>query len=287
MEHLMINCNICEKPFKPYRSNTKTCNDPACKNEAKKRYERRRNIEKYLSNKHPKKCLHCGKSFTPSRTNRQLHCNLGCALAHKDFLKAERLLKDAEITKRNVNKDLVGYTTGMLTVLSEAGRNRNGNRVWLCKCECGKNKTYSSSHLTRKESPVKSCGCLIKRSGSDSPYWKGHGEISKSWWNNHVVRSAEGSNSSKSTRRPLELTLTIEQAWELFLEQDRKCALSGIPLAVSPTAIYNTASVDRIDSGKGYTLDNVQWVHKDVNKMKNVYSQKYFIDMCKKIANRF
>lgn len=41
--------------------------------------------------------------------------------------------------------------------------------------------------------------------------------------------------------------------------------------------------LDRIDSSKGYIEGNVQWVHKDVNMMKQNYSQKYFIEMCKKI----
>jgi hypothetical protein len=46
-----------------------------------------------------------------------------------------------------------------------------------------------------------------------------------------------------------------------------------------------TASLDRKDSGKGYTLDNVQWVHKRVNIMKNIISDMEFIEWCKKVAN--
>jgi hypothetical protein len=51
---------------------------------------------------------------------------------------------------------------------------------------------------------------------------------------------------------------------------------------------YNTeatASLDRINSDEGYIKGNVQWVHKDINIMKNIYSSKYFIEMCKKVAN--
>ena len=46
-----------------------------------------------------------------------------------------------------------------------------------------------------------------------------------------------------------------------------------------------TASLDRIDSSRGYTLDNIQWVHKDLNKMKTNYPNDYFIKMCKYVAN--
>lgn len=185
-------------------------------------------------------------------------------------------------------KDLTNKKIGKLLVINEIGRTRSGGITWKCICDCGNEVNFSSDHLTRKIRPVKSCGCIRKsQKGNNHPQWKGYGEISGGWWRDHVIRSAEGSNLGKSTRRPLELTLTIEEAWGLFLKQDRKCALSGVGIKLSTKSIYNTASVDRIDSSKGYTLDNVQWVHKDVNKMKNVYSQKYFIDMCKKIANKF
>lgn len=65
------------------------------------------------------------------------------------------------------------------------------------------------------------------------------------------------------------------------MKQHRKCNLSGVELEFDKT---NSASLDRIDNTKGYTLENVQWVHKDINRMKNVFSQDYFIDMCHRIA---
>jgi hypothetical protein len=45
-----------------------------------------------------------------------------------------------------------------------------------------------------------------------------------------------------------------------------------------------TASLDRIDSSKGYVIDNVQWLHRDINMMKQRFSQEYFINICKHIA---
>ena len=82
--------------------------------------------------------------------------------------------------------------------------------------------------------------------------------------------------------------ITIEYAWDLYLNQNKECALSGLPIKFSFTRNKNdeTASLDRIDSKLGYVEGNVQWVHKHVNMMKNVYSQKYFISICKLISNR-
>ena len=75
-------------------------------------------------------------------------------------------------------------------------------------------------------------------------------------------------------------------------QQNFKCALSGLNI----TLPYNhndflinrnwTASVDRIDSDKPYTKNNIQFVHKDINKMKNNFDEKLFINYCKAVANQ-
>lgn len=51
--------------------------------------------------------------------------------------------------------------------------------------------------------------------------------------------------------------------------QNNKCAITGVPIKFTEdTKIYETPSLDRIDSSKGYTKDNVQWVMLGVNYMK-------------------
>jgi hypothetical protein len=73
--------------------------------------------------------------------------------------------------------------------------------------------------------------------------------------------------------------------WELFLKQDRKCALSGLPIEFGTKGReLGTASLDRIDSTKGYTPENVQWLHKDINQMKMDLTEQKFIDLCKKVC---
>ena len=107
--------------------------------------------------------------------------------------------------------------------------------------------------------------------------------MSGDFWDSHVKRSASG---EKGNRKPVELSITKENAWNLFLKQNRRCALSGLELTfpkVSKDKSW-TASLDRIDSSKGYIEGNVQWVHKDVNIMKNKFDNKYFINICKLIC---
>jgi|SRR5882757_6827529 len=79
--------------------------------------------------------------------------------------------------------------------------------------------------------------------------------------------------------RKLELDITEEYLKDILNKQDNKCAISGIDFTES-----NKPSLDRIDSNKGYLKGNVQLLLLQVNKMKSNFDQKFFIDMCIKIA---
>lgn len=122
---------------------------------------------------------------------------------------------------------------------------------------------------------MKTCGHTHFRSGAESPLWEGHGEIGGNFLYK-IKKSAES--------RGIEFKLTIEQIWDLFLKQNRKCKLSGLELKFKKShKETNTASLDRIDSKKDYEIDNVQWVHKDVNIMKQDMSDENFIYYCGKV----
>lgn len=54
-------------------------------------------------------------------------------------------------------KNLSGLKFGRLTVIRENGRTAQKNVIWLCKCDCGKEVSVSSSDLITKH--TSSCGC--------------------------------------------------------------------------------------------------------------------------------
>lgn len=92
----------------------------------------------------------------------------------------------------------------------------------------------------------------------------------------------------KAKDRNLEFLVTAEELWNLFKSQKERCALSGVKITLSTTIDKNhninrkehTASLDRIDNSKGYTIDNVQWVHKVVNAMRRQYSVQEYVEWC-------
>jgi len=123
---------------------------------------------------------------------------------------------------------------------------------------------------------IKELGLPLRSNGE--AVWRGHGEISGDHWSD-MQRKAEV--------RGICFQITIEQAWDMFLLQNRRCALSGVELVFdrSRKSRKTTASFDRIDSSKCYRLDNVQWIHKRLQRIKLDLDQQELISWCNLIAD--
>jgi hypothetical protein len=61
--------------------------------------------------------------------------------------------------------DLTGDRYGKLTVIARDPVNYRGNAQWVCRCECGKVKTYIGMDL--RKGRLRSCGCQNPGSQSD------------------------------------------------------------------------------------------------------------------------
>lgn len=180
-------------------------------------------------------------------------------------------------------KNLIGKRFGKILVVSRAENKITGGQskvTWNCICECGnKTKSTTGNLLYRK---TNSCGCMRSLPGKDSRNWIGYQGLSGSFY-------CQIKTNAKI--RKLEFSVDIKYLWELYIKQKKECALSGMPIVISENKRINigksnTASLDRIDSLVGYIKGNVQWVHKDVNIMKNKYDQQYYINICKMVNNK-
>lgn len=85
--------------------------------------------------------------------------------------------------------------------------------------------------------------------------------------------------------RNLVFDITVNEVWELFLKQNKKCALTGWDIEFNKNRYKNIASIDRIDSSIGYIKSNIQIVHKKINKFKMGYSVNELTEMCRGVAN--
>lgn len=77
-------------------------------------------------------------------------------------------------------------------------------------------------------------------------------------------------------------TIDYDTIISMLEKQDGKCKLSGIPLEYKSNSL-NNISIDRIDSNKGYTKDNIQLVTWAVNQSKNNLTNEQFLDLISKI----
>lgn len=171
--------------------------------------------------------------------------------------------------------NIKGQKFNRLLVIEKAKHEKDKRAYWKCQCDCGNIVIVAGFKLRSGWS--KSCGCLLKENNGINCYnWSGVGDIMGSTWYQIV---------SGAKQRNIELSITKEDIWELYQKQNGKCALSGIDLKLKSK--YNdkdyTASLDRIDSRIGYVKNNIQWVHKQVNMIKQSLTNEEFCNWCELI----
>lgn len=175
------------------------------------------------------------------------------------------------------SKNLLGKRFGHLTVVEfdkEFYNNRKNNQTynkWICNCKCGEKTSVISSHLLS--------GNVYRCSKCKYKSQQINGKFSKTFYLH--IRDNAG-------KRNIEFNLSFEFLCKLFKKQKGFCAITKKPIIFAETIKSHkngktTASLDRIDSSKGYIKNNVQWVHKDVNKMKSNLNEKDFIELCKNV----
>lgn len=231
-----------------------------------------------------RECIKCNVvypilEFRSYKDKYSLTCRLCRNARHNEYVRKRKQNEINLIYKDDYDKSFIGFKTETIEVVEYVG-DKKMDSYWRCRCLCGKFFVRSKSRiLYRKET----CGCSRTRTGDQNPGWKGHGEISQAMWQSIVFRS-KGRGKNKV---PMDFDITIEFVWDLFLKQNRKCALTGVPIKFSARIRDRdrTASLDRIDSNGGYTKDNVRWVHRNINLMKNIMSDEEFIEWCMLVAD--
>lgn len=203
-------------------------------------------------------------------------CDCGNQVTVATYHLKRRRACPACVRSENATKripSLEGFRFGSLVVLRMI--RLSGRRVtWDCRCDCGAH--YRVPTVRLRNGRTTACLSCARATGHEKRLRFVAGEIPKSYWD-IVKHGAE--------ERRLTLTISPADAWEVFLSQNRRCALTGEEIGFRDTSHRrHTASLDRIDSSKGYVRGNVQWVHKDINLMKNALDQEHFVYLCKKVA---
>jgi hypothetical protein len=169
--------------------------------------------------------------------------------------------------------DFIGSRFGKLTVIAFS-HTVNSRSICQCLCDCGNTVLVHKNHLTNKPAGTKSCGCLrkdvVRSRKTETPY---------------KIIFADYVHGAK--RRGVSFELTFDEVSRLIVAD---CYYCGNP----PQSIYKRYNhnfsyngIDRVDNDKGYTTDNVVTCCKECNRAKSVMSQQDYIDLCKRVAQRF
>lgn len=105
-------------------------------------------------------------------------------------------------------------------------------------------------------------------------------EVSTNDFLSHVYTAA--STRARCVKN-IEFSLTPIEMGILIEYQDWKCAFSGQKLSRKNND-PNRASMDRINSDLGYTMENVHFTTARINRMKGDMTWEEFVSTCKQVA---
>ena len=149
---------------------------------------------------------------------------------------------------------------------------KNTDRKWCSTCSgCNIEQAYTrkdhAKQSTVSDWQCKKCAASLKSYSS----------------NQHVGDERRLYNKFRKSAdaRGIDWDLNFKKFTSSF---DSTCALTGWHISMKYGEC--TASLDRVDSQKGYSTDNIQWVHTMVNMCKNKYDQDKFIEMCQAISDK-
>ena len=188
-------------------------------------------------------------------------------------------------------KDYIGKTIGYLTVLEIFPKGKT-----KCQCICGVTRLFNWGDIRRGK--TKGCGCrrntleLRALAKERAIQFQKEGILNRGYVKKdskcpfkYILRMLNRPN-----RKPCNLEIEdLKKVWE---ESGGVCAYTKIKLILpigsanpNPVISYKMASIDRIDSSKGYTKGNIQYVSRNINYAKGILSHQEmldFIDLIKK-----
>jgi hypothetical protein len=99
-------------------------------------------------------------------------------------------------------------------------------------------------------------------------------------WKKYYTRRRSEKNRSAG--------LTVEQLLSLHDRQGGLCALTGVPMTctlVRGQPCFTNASLDRIEPGGAYTIDNIRLVCVGINRFRGHLPVDDYIEWCRKVVN--
>lgn len=163
-----------------------------------------------------------------------------------------------EVTTISKKINMIGLKFGQLLVISELpGRDKNGQIIYHCRCDCGKFHNVTGKLL--RQGKVKSCGCLhstLNNLSKHRLYSIIHGIKTRCYNKNHHEFYNYGGRGIKICDEWLDDFMNFYN-WAM------------------ENGYQDDLTIDRIDNNKGYSPDNCRFVDKKVQQ-QNRRSNRYY-----------
>ena len=158
--------------------------------------------------------------------------------------------------------DMTGRPIGRLLVIEECGRSSNGEALWRCRCECGKEIVVRGSSL-RSENTT-SCGCYHRERLAEAHTTHGmHKTRLYRTWQSMLTRVGVYKGAPEEAKRYYQdRGITVCDEWLVF-ENFRDWALSH--------GYKEGLQIDRVNNDAGYCPANCRWAtpKENVNNRRN------------------
>lgn len=175
------------------------------------------------------------------------------------------------MTKRQ--KVTIGSRYFKLIALEQVGKDKNGNTLWRCQCDCGKEAILKGTSLTMRSRPTKSCGCLISETHTLVSGLAAANALYRRYMNRDRNKKRLSDISSEDF---LYLTQMNCYYCDKFPTQEIKFRTCN--------GAYTYNGLDRRDNSLGYTKVNSVACCKICNSMKLDMSEEDFLNHLRRVS---
>ena len=173
----------------------------------------------------------------------------------------------------------------------------HGRQLSKCTCDnCGIEFEKPQSEITRNLKIGRRNFCTRSCSGVGNAKnfgdRKNNYDISKHSANSRDEFTPFRYHFRNCKKRYKDVDIDLQYLKEIWEKQQGVCPFSGVKLVLNAyTNIFKdqrySASLDRIDSNKGYVKGNIRWVSRAINHLKNDMTDNQLIEFLNIISERY